>query len=62
MLLEMNVSVTLSRAWLFPDTKGDLEQWDDLCEVSKNPWEDHGLCHKKARIRDDVLVLRHTNV
>jgi len=61
MLLKMNVSVSLSRAWPFPDTRGELEQWDDLSEVSKNPWEDHGLCRKKAGMGDDVLVLRHAN-
>jgi len=53
--------VSLSRAWPFPDTRGELEQWDDLSEVSKNAWEDHGLCRKKAGMGDDVLVLRHAN-
>lgn len=34
--------VVLSRAWPFPDVKGDLEQWEDLSVGTGNPREEHG--------------------
>lgn len=55
---EVNVAVGLSRAWAFADGTGDLDQWEDLCEGSGNPWEDHGPCLKKTRMEDDAFVLR----
>ena len=52
------MGVALSSAWASPDVKGDLEQWEGLCEGSGNPWGDHGPRHKKTVMGDDVLVLR----
>ena len=58
MFMEVNVAVALSRAWASADVKGDLEQWEDLCERTENPREDHGPCHEKTAMGDAVLVLR----
>ena len=52
------MAVAPSRAWASSDVKGDLEQWEDLCEGTENPREDRGPCHEKTAMRDGVLGLR----
>ena len=56
--MEVILALALSRAWAFPVVKGDSEQWEDLSVGTGNPWEFHGLCSKKTRMRDDVFFLR----
>lgn len=45
-------------AWPFSDVKDDLERWEGLSEGTANPWEEHGPCHKKAVMGEELLFLR----
>ena len=48
----------MSRAWPSLAVKSDCEQWEDLSVGTGHPREDHGPCHEKTAMGDDVLVLR----
>ena len=52
------LDMALSRAWPSADVKSDCEQWEDLSVGTGHPREDHGPCHEKTAMGDDVLVLR----
>ena len=54
----MNVGRGMSGAWPSLAVKSDCEQWEDLSVGTGNPREDHGPCHEKTAMGDDVLVLR----